>query len=176
MLPFRIEGPGNDIEAWLPSDSEWATSLGKDQKGRKFLGRGGYGVAGLWEYVGQDPPPLIQHVVVKQTVQNINPLNVDSGQIGPSKSPSSEGIIGKKLDQANSNHIVRQFGGNKLGSKFRDLSYAVTLFLEFCPGEDLDQFLPRNQAEIDNPLLLLDEEDIWSIFNCMALGIAVLGR
>lgn len=176
MLPFQVEGIGSDIEAWLASDSEWATPLGNYWKGKKFLGRGGYGVAGLWEYDGPDPPPLIQQVVVKQAVRNIDPLDIDIGQIGPGRSPLSEGIIGRKLDTAKSNHIVRQFGGNKLGSKFRELNYVVTLFLEFCPGGDMDQFLPRNQDEIDNPPPLLDEEDMWSIFNCMALGIAVMGR
>lgn len=80
------------------------------------------------------------------------------------------------LAKIGSPHLVRQYGGNRVGDSFGEMEEVVKLFLEFCPGGDLDQFLPTSEEDLKNPLPPIDEYDLWAMFHCMALGVTVLDR
>lgn len=161
----------NQKQAFLDSEPTWSQRLGDGWKGTRFLGKGNFGIVGLWEYRG-DParaPPVTQ-VVVKQSTDE--PMD-EFHEIWGGKSAMDEGRILKLLGKLNSNHIIRQYGGNRVGDRFLDMGLVVRIFLEFCPGGDLDQLV----AGFEQPQRpVLSEIDLWTIFKCLALGIAVLDR
>jgi serine/threonine protein kinase len=112
----------------------------------------------------------VTKVVVKQSTDE--PMD-DLNQVWGGKSAMDEGRILAVLGRLNSTHIIRQYGGNRLGDKFLEMDHVVRIFLEFCPGGDLDQLVAGFEQP---PLPLLSELDLWTIFKCLALGIAVLDR
>jgi serine/threonine protein kinase len=89
------------------------------------------------------------------------------------KSAMDEGRILEVLARLKSNHIIRQYGGNHVGDKFLEMGDVVRIFLEFGPGGDLEQLVSRFEQ---SPRPALSELDLWRIFKCLALGLAVLGR
>lgn len=162
MVPFRDA----QIPAWLDSEKDWEQRLGEGWTGTKFLGKGSFGIVGLWEYRG-DPAnaPEITQVVVKQCedADQDPERNIWGG-----KTPYDEARILTKLSKAKTNHIIKQYGGNRVGDKFLEMGYVVRIFLEFCPGGDLKQLLAK---EGEDPNTALSEADFWAIFNCLALGV-----
>ncbi|KAG0647414.1 Serine threonine-kinase GIN4 [Hyphodiscus hymeniophilus] len=171
FVPFIESGPNSQVAAFLASQPDWRQGLGPGWKGTKFLGKGGYDIVGLWEYKG-DPmrAPAVTKVVVKvaeDTDQDID-KNIFRG-----KTAYDEGNILAKLSKVPTNHVIKQYGGNRVGDKFLDMDYVVRIYLEFCPGGDLDQFIAR---EGEAPNHLLDEADLWAIFNCLAIGALAMHR
>jgi len=73
---WNVTGPDGDDVAFFASQTGWQNPLGQDWVGKKILSIRGFGVAGLWEYNGPDPPPSVRHVVVNQTVRDVDPLLV----------------------------------------------------------------------------------------------------
>jgi serine/threonine protein kinase len=158
-------------QAFLDSEPSWTVRLGDGWKGIKFLGKGSFGIVGLWEYQG-DPTkaPAVTKVVVKQSADE--PMD-DMNIVWGGKSAMDEGRILAVLSKLNSNHIIRQYGGNRRGDQFLEMGQVVRIYLEFCPGGDLDQ-LVSGFHQPPNPLL--HELDLWKIFKCLAFGVAVLDR
>jgi serine/threonine protein kinase len=140
-------------------------------EGGKFLGKGCFGIVGLWEYRGDVlMAPEVTKVVVKQSADEPKDhiYNVWGG-----KSAMDEGRILEMLGRLGSNHIIRQYGGNRVGDTFLEMGPVVRKFLEFCPGGDLNQLVSGFEQP---PQPVVDELHLWSIFNCLALGISVLDR
>jgi hypothetical protein len=193
----------SDIEKWLASEPQWTSRLGEGWKGTKFLGKGSFGIAGLWEYKGENlsqspddmdltpsqelsrspalfndltgsrrkDAPALRKVVVKQS--EAEDTNWDYQWPLVQKTPLDEGNRLAKLALLGSKHIIRQFGENKLGDTFRTMGKVVRIFLEYCPGGDLGQFV----GPPDEPTKIrLLEVDIWAIFHCIALGLTVMDR
>jgi serine/threonine protein kinase len=168
-VPFR----DSDKLLFLASEPQWSQRLGEGWKGIRFLGRGAFGVVGLWEYQG-DPTapsaPKITKVVVKMSCDE--PMDQANLVFG-TKSPFEEGWMLEQLAKAGSPHIIRQYGGNKIGDRFGDMDKVVRIFLEYCRGGDLDQFVGPVGGKAEEPL---SEVDLWTIFRCLAKGVAVLDR
>lgn len=141
-LPFN---DSVDIQKFFDSEKEWKNRLGYSWTGTKFLGKGAAGVTALWEYRGLEEykPPLTQ-VVVKMSQE------VYDGLQDPNVKPKDkyfEGEILERLSGARNGHIVRIFGGNRLGDRFGELGDTIKILLEFCPGGNLDRFLPQSMPE-----------------------------
>ncbi|KAH8592305.1 hypothetical protein B0O99DRAFT_674588 [Bisporella sp. PMI_857] len=107
-------------------------------KGVKFLGKGGYGIAGLWEYQGSGTnAPQAKHVVIKQTSDEEPP-----GPVRGNTTARTEGqILGLLSTTANTRHIVKQYGGNKLGDRWNSMEWVIRIFLEYCLGGDLERLV-----------------------------------
>lgn len=59
--------PEEQRRAWIHFSRNWAPfSIGKDWVGRRYLGGGSYGMAGLFEYVGNDDNVNPRQIVIKQ--------------------------------------------------------------------------------------------------------------
>lgn len=162
-LPFRA----GDEALFLTGDQGWRHGLGPGFKGKKFLGRGSFGVAGLWTYnqpLGHALRPSITSVVVKMS-------QIELG--GTDRDGLNEGAIGLILSKFQSPHLVRQFGGNRLGDRFYEMEDVVRIFLEYCPGGDLQQLMPD---ERNSEGTRLAEVDLWAIFHCLAKGTYALER
>jgi len=166
----------SDIPKFLASEPTWTQRLGDGWKGVKFLGKGSFGVVGLWRYEGEEGPnaPEVREVVVKQSNlylnHNVEPLFGMTGL--------DEGQMLEKLSKTGSQHIIRQYGGFHTGDRFGDMDQVVKLFLEYCPGGDVDQLLAGvdrngNQLPRKPPI---GEADLWALFTCMALGVVVMHR
>ncbi len=120
------------------------------------------------EYEGDSqPPPTFTKIVVKQ--QAHDPDVDDEGL-------EIEGRVLALLSTVQSRHIIRIFGSARLDT------YAgpevSRIFLEYCPGGDIEQLLEdwggwRNSVAPAKPLI---EADIWAVFHCLALGVAVMDR
>jgi serine/threonine protein kinase len=176
MAAFGVPVRDHEIQQWIrDSDKNWTRKLGKGWVGKRFLGKGQFGIVGLWEYQG--PPqmaPEITQVVVKQVCLDMAHIEPPWGEM----TGLSEGTILQKLSKVNTRHIIKMYGGNKLGDRFGEMSVVVKMFLEFCPGGDLEQLLvgwdedyaPMRRKHV------YDESDIWTIFYCLALGIAAMDR
>ncbi|KAE8445529.1 hypothetical protein EG329_013292 [Mollisiaceae sp. DMI_Dod_QoI] len=166
-LPFLV----TDKQKFLNSESQWTNRLGEGWKGTKFLGQGSFGVTGLWEYQGKynDPKaPAIKQVVVKMA-QMFPGAFAEDGD----RSALEEGRIGRIIAGFGSNHLIRQFGGNRVGDHFSEMEDVVRIFLEYCPGGSLHQFLPQAENLTPPPL---HEADLWQIFDCMAKGVYAMER
>jgi hypothetical protein len=116
----------------LGSSDNWQYfNLGPGRKGKKILGRGSYGIAGLWDYGGPaEAAPAIEQVVVKQIPLSAYDKDGD---------PYIEGNILQLLAGAKSRHIIEQYGPPREepfnGEK------VIRLFLEYCPGGTLEKFM-----------------------------------
>ena len=161
----------SDIPDFLNGEPTWKSRLGPGWRGTKLLGKGGHGIVGLWEWRG-DPnfAPSITQVVVKMS--ECNPELFPTREVFK-KTKYDEGITLLKLSRLKSKHIVRQYGGNRLGDVFNEMDRVVRIFLEYCPGKDCDQFLAKFDEPAKKPL---PELDLWALFHCMALGIIVMAR
>ncbi|KAI9052629.1 hypothetical protein LZ554_003971 [Drepanopeziza brunnea f. sp. 'monogermtubi'] len=167
MLPFR---PQHEA-AFLASEPTWRHRIGKGWHGTKFLGRGSFGVTGLWEYQGNDPnPPALRHVVVKQSQLEVYMPG------GGHRSALDEGNIGLTLSFIKAKHLVRQYGGNRLGDSFAEMGRVIRIFMEYCPGGDLSQFVPMGLAAMRKKPEPLSEMDCWTIFKCLALGVLAMDK
>ncbi|KAF8852721.1 kinase-like protein [Acephala macrosclerotiorum] len=89
------------------------------------------------------------------------------------RSVLEEGNIGRIIAGYASNHLIRQYGGNRIGDCFSEMEDVVKIFLEFCPGGSLDQLLPQPGQKTQPPL---HEADMWQIFNCLAMGVYAMER
>lgn len=174
-VPFR----DSDAEAWFGSEPEWASRVGEGWKGTKILGKGSKGVAGLWEYRPENGDlsnaPAVRQMVVKMTQLDDSEEQGRRRLNGP-KTAFDEGDFGVKISKIGSRHLVRQYGGNRLGDYFGEMDRVVKIFLEYCPGGDLDQFFPGSEEEGRNPRKPIHEYDLWTMFHCMAVAIAAMER
>lgn len=108
---------------------------------------------------------VVRDIVVKQTVAAL-PQGVVA------RSALEEGRLLEMLAAAKSKYIIRQYG-----SPFEDVfanREVVRIFLEYCPGGDLSKLM-EIEDNVKNPKSF-EEEDIWSVFNCLALGVFVMDR
>lgn len=160
-----------DRQRFLDSEPQWRDRIGEGFIGKKFLGIGSFGVTGLWEYTSPqyyDPKaPPIKQVVVKMS--QLYPAAFE----GTGRSVLEEGNIGRIIAGYGSNHLIRQYGGNRVGDRFSEMGDVVKIFLEFCPGGSLDQLLPQPGQKTQEPL---HEADMWQIFNCLAMGVYAMDR
>lgn len=53
----------------------------------------------------------------------------------------------EKISRLRNGHVIRSFGGNRLGDRYEEMDDVVKTFLEFCPGGNGDKFLPESNAE-----------------------------
>ncbi|CZR68808.1 uncharacterized protein PAC_18708 [Phialocephala subalpina] len=165
-LPFLK----SDKQKFLDSEPQWRDRVREGFKGKKFLGLGSFGVTGLWEYTSPqyyDPKaPSIKQVVVKMS--QMYPAAFE----GTGRSVLEEGNIGRIVAGYASNHLICQYGGNRLGDKFGEMG-DVKIFLEYCPGGSLDQLVSQPGQKTQEPLR---EVDMWQIFNCLAMGVYAMER
>jgi len=161
-------------DAWLASSSKW-NNLGPGWKGTKLLGNGPSAVA-LFTHGGADVhAPTLKEVVVKQKPNNTTDPDLVALDIFP-RTPFDEGNIQYKLSIARSKHIVRSYQGPLIDNRDPNAE-VVRIFMEYCPGGDLDRFLRYQMADGSvkvGDLQRLDEADIWSIFHCIAYGLYVM--
>lgn len=101
-------------------DSHW--------KGTRILGQGGFGVVGLWEYVG-DNPPAVTKLAVKELNAGVN------GDL------AAEGNFMMRLNTANSEHIVR-LERDPVPEEGWD-GRVRRLLMEYCPMGSLEGLLNR---------------------------------
>lgn len=159
------------IPEFLASETTWQQRLGDGWVGTTFLGSGCAGSVGLWEYKGNPTTlPSITKVVVKQS--SADPDLMPNSDAFGSPTPFDEANILKKLSRVRTNHTIKQYGANLVGESFPGLGSVVRLFLEYCPGGDLGQFIERDER--GTPKHVLDEADLWAIFHCLALGVIAM--
>lgn len=118
------------ISKWIDTERYWKDRLGSGWKGKKFLGKGGFGIVGHWRYEGSDRNQRVKDIAVKQVFN---------------KSLENEVVFLKRLAEVGTPHIVKMYG--KL---INDAVFATDdvkagdvqrLYLEFCPGGDLHNYL-----------------------------------
>lgn len=132
-------------------------------------------MTGLWEYKGDaSNPPPIKQVVVKQT--QFGAYDLGGRQHGDNRSTLDEGNLGIVPGSIRAKHLVRQYGGNRLGDRFAEMDKVVRIFLEYCPGGDLQQFLPNEATQVKEDKEPMSEMDLWGKFRCMALGILAMDK
>ncbi|RDW64065.1 hypothetical protein BP5796_10567 [Coleophoma crateriformis] len=148
-------------EAWLNSEATWAHRLGSSWRGVRVLGSGSFGVAGLWQYSASgrhaSSTRMIKEVVVKQ-------VDVDY-----ERRSTVEGLVLEYLSHLHCKHLVRQFG--PLRRDRYDDREVVRIYLEYCPGGDLQKMIRRRTGDRS-----IEEEHIWSVFYCLALGLSAMDR
>lgn len=60
----------NNKRKWRETEPEWKDRLGEGWKSKKMLGRGSFGIVGLWSYEGNDKNQLVRDVAVKQAFED----------------------------------------------------------------------------------------------------------
>lgn len=74
--PHDWEVTPQEKRQWLASNPQWQHGLNYSWVGKKVLGRGGYGLVGLWECAM--PNDEVKKVVVKQSRRRDNSLRMES--------------------------------------------------------------------------------------------------
>lgn len=139
----------------LGDNDRWGPLFGPGWKGKRILGKGAFGIVGLWEYEGTPAPPITQ-MAIKQFHSKDSPnWTVETG-------------IMQRLAKVQSKHIIRQYVPPRT-IPLKDGSSLIAMFLEYCPGGDLSKFIQPNEP----PIL---EIDLWAMFHCLALAMSVLAR
>ena len=139
-------------EAWLKRSESWQGISGK-WEGVRVLGRGGYGLCGLFKYKGSDEN-IPKYIVVKQ-----------SGS--PDEALKNESRLLRKCRTSGSVHIVKmhksyhQEGGTGTSSLFDPSPYrnipilgpiyskakeVSRIYLEYCSRGDLDRWIRQLHA------------------------------
>jgi serine/threonine protein kinase len=145
--------------------------------GQKNLGAGAFGIVGLWKYGGtEEKAPEVKQVVVKMVLENQDwnsqpPIT----RWGPEQTGLTEALARSLKVLANLTHVIRQYGGPKVGDRFNEgMGRVVKQFLEFCPGGNVEELTGKFQDEDKSPMprkAIYSEPDIWTMFYCLALGI-----
>lgn len=176
-MAFGVPLRQDEIDKWIAdSDKDWTHKLGEGWKGKKFLGKGQFGIVGLWQYEGPaENAPQITQVVVKQVSLDMAHSVVPWGG---EMNGLSEGKLLQKLSKVDTRHIIKMYGGNKAGDRFSEMGVVVRMLLEFCPGGDLEQLMVGyDKHHVSAPREdTWSEVDLWAMFHCMALGIVAMDR
>jgi hypothetical protein len=118
---------------------DWkAGNLGLGWRGSKILGKGGFGVAGLWEYIGNDPGQPIEYIVVKQSLKGVNSLRREAKILSilePVRCPYIIRMYGKLFEEDRLNSTSRGTVNWKEGGKIS------RIYLEYCNEGDLKGFI-----------------------------------
>lgn len=138
--------------AWLNTEPHWMHRVGKGFVGKRILGRGGFGIVGHWSYEGPDrDQQVLKDVVVKQGL-----VWRPDWQWGM----HFEADMLRQLNKANSSHVLRMYhdlyeepGFNTDGF---DRGLVHRLFLEYCPGGDLDGWSKSHAAALVRPISIID--------------------
>lgn len=141
---FRLNEKAWETQ-WLASEGTWKNRVGKGWVANRVLGKGGYGIVGHWEYKGPDRnlKPL-KDVVVKQATTYRAGRRKGAGL-------KSEDEFLQMFLATKTRHIVRIFrrmysdvgaGTPRLEPDPPDQE-VHRIFLEFCPGGDLNNFFDR---------------------------------
>lgn len=131
-------GKQKEIE-WLATESKWKNRVGKDWKAVKVIGRGGQGVVGHWTYDGPDRHlRTLKDVAVKQAVKSGPFYKFGDGL-------ETEAAILSLFQPVKTQHVVKMYRHmyEEMGEgtdKF-DHGRVHRIFLEFCPGGDLYNWL-----------------------------------
>lgn len=127
--------------------------------GLKILGQGAFGIASLWEFVGDGSPedeanPLLgQKVVLKTGINHPGTLAL-----------TQEGRYMKWLMKRNDSHIVKLI--YNLDEKDFD-----KLYMEFCQYGDLAREI-RERWRLRIPW---SEKELWKMFYCLAKACETMG-
>ena len=124
---------------WLRTEPIRNNRVGKSWRAKKVLGRGGQGIVGLWSYEGPDRDHKgLTEVAVKQSVA-ITPAGKFKAGL------SREAQMLEYLRSTGSPHIVKSYrhlyeepGNNTMPL---DAGIVHRLYLEYCPGGDLTDWL-----------------------------------
>jgi hypothetical protein len=129
-----------DQKTWLASMPYWkAGGLGSGWEGSTILGRGAFGVAGLWEYKGTDPGQPLRYVVVKQSLKESSSLRREAkilSILDPVRCPYIVRMYGRLFEEDRLNMPSRGTGNQKKGGMSR-------IYLEYCNMGDLKGFVSR---------------------------------
>lgn len=128
-------------QLWLASEPNWKTRLGPSWKGRKILGAGSFGIAGLWSLddLSANEDQAVRNVVVKQT----------GGRQVDVRALREEAEILQLFKNVQTKHIVRMYGkymvelsggqvdptGTGTGSNL------ARIYIEYCEGGDMRRFM-----------------------------------
>jgi hypothetical protein len=129
---------------WLQTDQRWQNKVGKNWVAKKVLGRGGQGIVGWWTYQGPDRANrTMNDIAVKQAVHK--------SARGFFDGLKSEAHFYSLFTESNSPHIVRMYRRlyKEPGHQTMDFDEGIIhrIFLEFCPGGDLNRWL-ENKARV----------------------------
>lgn len=162
--------------AWLERSKTWPELPVKKWRPRKVIGKGTYGLCGLWEYTGNDNS-MPRHIAVKQTS-------------GSSKALRGESKMMHLITSCGSNHCVKLYKGCHRGQgtgidkKYDPLPFAssgeylkemevLRMYMEYLPNGDVDDLARLIHSQDD---WVIPEEHLWRILLCYAKYCMVLGE
>lgn len=128
-------------QAWLLSEPQLETKLGTSWNGKKILGTGSFGIAGLWtlEISEENKDQLVRNVVVKQS----------GARTADVKAMREEATILKLFKGIETKHIVKMYEdcvaellvGDQVNPIGGNGSNIARIFIEYCEGGDMRKFL-----------------------------------
>lgn len=139
-------------QAWLDSERLWQVRVGPGWVAQKVLGQGSEGIVGWWQYreIGGDENFLgLKNVAVKQNVMR---YHVSNG-----RGLNQEAWFYRFLGRAQSQHIPKMYRElyQDVGRNTQDADRGPVerIFLEFCPGGDLQNLIDRRMDKFVQSML-----------------------
>lgn len=163
-----------EYKAWLRSEPNWKNRVGKDWRGVRVLGQGGYGITGHYQYVGTNPSVRVRDLCVKQTATN----EFGSFGVGGGGGAVQEGDMLNHF-KGTCPHIIQILHGpfNDTGSGVEldgdidELDAPVErIYLELMEGGDLCSAIEKAKKT----KYTWKEEELWSIFYCLAKAVLAM--
>ncbi|KAI9739886.1 MAG: hypothetical protein M1818_004942 [Claussenomyces sp. TS43310] len=176
----RHQAPGvlkRAYARWIRSMPRWRHGLGEGWVGRKVLGRGGFGIAGLWEYMG----PRNQRRYAEEW-GDITFVVVKQQRAIYGKGLREEAARMKLLNRSGSQHVPRLYkrcyrdagaGTKGLGidSSRREVH---RIFIEYCHGGDMNNFITKLQKIGPAHSRFLREDKVWAILVCLIKALMAI--
>ncbi|KAF5867885.1 uncharacterized protein Bfra_007080 [Botrytis fragariae] len=168
-------------EAWSKLVETWQQwpEFEKIWEGVRHLGKGGAGSADLYRKIGsgKGTEGMPEYIVVKQADRSDQDL-------------LSESMLLQLLVDRNTPHVLRIYQGyhegevvpRNIGGMFdigrenfkkRQKRCQSRIYLEFCENGDVENWMIN---QIEKSGTVLQEKDIWNIFECLARACIVLER
>ncbi|KAF7903107.1 hypothetical protein BELL_0368g00140 [Botrytis elliptica] len=168
-------------EAWRKLAETWQQwpEFEKTWEGVRHLGKGGAGSADLYRKIGSQKgtDAMPEYIVVKQAD-------------GSDKDLLSESMLLQLFVDRDTSHVLKIYQGyhegevvpHNIGGMFdigrenfkrRQKRCQSRIYLEFCEKGDVENWMTN---QIEKSGTVLQEKDIWNIFECLARACIVLER
>ncbi|TGO83215.1 hypothetical protein BPOR_0683g00050 [Botrytis porri] len=168
-------------EAWSKLSETWQQWPGfeKTWEGVRHLGKGGAGSADLYRKIGsgKGTEGMPEYIVVKQADASDKDLLSESMMLQLFVDRDTSHVLKIYRRYHEGEVVPRNIGGmfdvGRENFKKRQKRCQSRIYLEFCEKGDVEKWMTN---QIEKPSNVLQEKDIWNIFECLARACIVLER
>ncbi|KAE8451470.1 hypothetical protein EG329_003543 [Mollisiaceae sp. DMI_Dod_QoI] len=159
--------------AWLERSKYWPDLPQAEWRAEKVLGKGTYGLTGLWNYIGSNPNTPRQIAVKQSQGKYASALERESKMLHLTSSTGTDHVVKLYKDcyrAGGTGTFVDDPLPYRSGSYREDLE-VVRIYMEYAPGGDAQALYNLIRSNSD---YVIPEEHLWRMLECFASACLVL--